>query len=316
MNFEWGHNRRFNSYPEYFRKMFGERVQKISVNAGFTCPNRDGKISHGGCIFCNNEAFNPSYCSNLKSITQQIEEGIEFHKKRYRRASKYLAYFQAYSNTYDTVENLKIKYSEALNYENVIGLIIGTRPDCLENKVLDYLEELSEKYYLMIELGVESCSNETLRKINRGHTFEQVIDTLSKLKKRNIKTGIHLMFGLPDESLEQMLSYSKIISELPINNIKFHQLQIFKNSKLHDLYKDNPDRFTLFSLDEYVDFIIKFIENLNPNIVIERFNSEVPPRFLAYNSWGLIRMYEVLLKIEKELEARNTWQGKKYKVNL
>lgn len=310
MDYSWGHKRRFNSYSEHFKQIFGERVQKLSVNAGFTCPNRDGKTGVGGCIFCNNDAFNPSYCKTSKSISQQISEGIEFHKVRYRRASKYLAYFQAYSNTYDTLENLKLKYSEALNFPEVCGLIIGTRPDSVSDEILDYLSFLSKQYYIMVEYGVESCYNKTLEFVNRGHTFEQAADAIEKTHKLNIKIGTHLIFGLPYESREMMLDEAKIMSELPIDNIKFHQLQIFKNTELERLYNQSPEIFNLFSLDDYIDFIIHFTERLNPKIVIERFNSEVPPRFLVSSNWGLLRLYEVIKLIEDEMEKRNTWQGR------
>ena len=310
MDYSWGHKRRFNSYSEHFKQIFGERVQKLSVNAGFTCPNRDGKTGVGGCIFCNNDAFNPSYCKTSKSISQQISEGIEFHKVRYRRASKYLAYFQAFSNTYDTLENLKIKYSEALNFPEVCGLIIGTRPDSVSDEILDYLSFLSKKYYIMVEYGVESCYNKTLEFVNRGHTFEQAVDAIELTNKYGIKIGTHLIFGLPYESREMMLDEAKIMSELPIDNIKFHQLQIFKNTELERLYNQSPEIFNLFSLDDYIDFIIHFTERLNPKIVIERFNSEVPPRFLVSSNWGLLRLYEVIKLIEDEMEKRNTWQGR------
>lgn len=312
MEYLWGHNRRFNSYSEHFKKVFGQRVQKLSINADFTCPNRDGKIANGGCIFCNNDAFNPSYCITSKSITTQISEGIEFHKVRYRRASKYLAYFQAYSNTYDTLENLKAKYNEALNFPEIYGLIIGTRPDCVSDEVLDYLAFLSKKYYIMIEYGVESCYNKTLEFVNRGHTFEQAVDAIERTHRKKIKIGTHLIFGLPFESQEMMLNEADIISKLPIDNIKFHQLQIFKNTQLEQMYNQTPEIFNLFSLNDYIDFIIRFTEKLNPNIVIERFNSEVPPRFLASSSWGLLRLYEVMQLIETEMEKRNTWQGRLY----
>ncbi|OFX24887.1 MAG: TIGR01212 family radical SAM protein [Bacteroidetes bacterium GWA2_31_9] len=314
MEYSWEHKRRFNSYSEHFKQIFGERVQKLSVNAGFTCPNRDGKIATGGCIFCNNDAFNPSYCKTSKSISQQISEGIEFHKVRYRRASKYLAYFQAYSNTYDTIENLKLKYSEALNFPEVCGLIIGTRPDCVSDEVLDYLAFLSKKYYIMVEYGVESCYNKTLEFVNRGHTFEQAVDAIERTHKLNIKIGTHLIFGLPYESREMMLNEAKIMSDLPIDNIKFHQLQIFKNTELENIYNHKPEVFNLFSLDDYIDFIIQFTERLNPRIVIERFNSEVPPRFLASSNWGLLRLYEVMNLIEKEMEKRDTWQGRLFEI--
>ena len=312
MNYTWGHNKRYNSYPEYFRKLFGERVQKISVDAGFTCPNRDGTLAYGGCTYCDNDAFNPSYCLPDKSVTQQISEGIEFHAKRYRRANKFLVYFQAYSNTYASLDHLKKLYSEALSYPGIIGLVIGTRPDCIDDEKLNYFRELSERYYIIIEYGIESCYNKTLESINRQHTFEQSVDALRKTASAGIKTGAHIIFGLPDETREQMLKEADILSTLPINNIKFHQLQIVRNTPIEKTFKKNPERFKLFGLDEYIEFIIKFIERLNPEFIIERFTGEMPPRFISGPNWGLIRNDQVNRLIEKELEEKNTWQGRKF----
>jgi uncharacterized protein len=312
MNYPWGHNKRFNSYPEYFRKLFGERVQKISVDAGFTCPNRDGTLAYGGCTYCDNDAFNPSYCLPDKSVTQQISEGIEFHAKRYRRANKFLVYFQAYSNTYASLYHLKKIYSEALSYPGIIGLVIGTRPDCIDDEKLDFFSELLERYYIIIEYGIESCYNKTLESINRQHTFEQSVDALRKTASAGIKTGAHIIFGLPDETKEQMLNEAEILSALPINNIKFHQLQIVKNTPIEKAFIKNPERFELFGLDEYIEFIIKFIERLNPEFIIERFTGEMPPRFISGPNWGPIRNDQVNRLIEKKLEEKNTWHGRQF----
>ncbi|MCD4664122.1 MAG: TIGR01212 family radical SAM protein [Bacteroidales bacterium] len=310
MKFPWGHNKRYNSYSEYFKQQFGERVQKVSVDAGFTCPNRDGSLAYGGCTYCNNDAFNPSYCQPSKSITQQLEEGIEFHLKRYRRAKKYLAYFQTYSNTYAPIQELKKIYSEALSHPKVIGMVIGTRPDCIDDEKLEYFKKLSEKYYIIIEYGIESCYNKTLKAINRQHTFEQSVEAIEKTASQGIKTGAHIIFGLPGESHEEMLKEADILSVLPINNIKFHQLQIIKNTVMAKEYRKKPNDFIFFSLDEYINFIIGFIERLNPNFIIERFTGEVPPRFLEGPDWGFIRNDQVKALIEKKIEESNTWQGK------
>jgi radical SAM protein (TIGR01212 family) len=313
MTYPWGHNKRYNSYPEYFKKQFGERVQKISVDAGFTCPNRDGSLSRGGCTYCNNDAFNPSYCLPDKSVIQQIEEGIEFHAKRYRRASKFLVYFQAYSNTYASLDKLKEIYSQALDYPGIIGLVIGTRPDCIDDEKLNYLQELSQQYYIIIEYGIESCYNKTLEAINRQHTFEQSVDAIKRTAAAGIKTGVHIIFGLPGESKEQMLNEAAILSALPINNIKFHQLQIAKDTRMAEEYKKNPDSFGFFTIEEYIEFIIRFIEHLNPKFIIERFTGEMPPRFICGPNWGIIRNDEINLMIEKKMEQHNSWQGKNFK---
>ncbi|MCK4466574.1 MAG: TIGR01212 family radical SAM protein [Bacteroidales bacterium] len=310
--YSWGHSRRFNAYANYFKNIFGERVQKVSIDAGFTCPNRDGTVGWGGCTFCNNDAFNPSYCTSEKSVRQQLEEGITFHKTRYRRSSKYLAYFQAYSNTYAPLDKLKEKYDEALKFPNVIGLVIGTRPDCIDKEKLDYFRKLSEKVYLIIEYGIESCYNKTLKRINRGHTFEQSVYAIEETAKRGIRTGAHLIFGLPGETRKEMLDEAGIISRLPLDNVKFHQLQIIKETAMEREYKRAHENFDLFSWEEYLEFLIQFLERLNPEFVVERFTGEAPPRFLAGSRWGLKRTDQILNLIEQRLEEKDTWQGKRY----
>ncbi|MDZ7741635.1 MAG: TIGR01212 family radical SAM protein [Bacteroidota bacterium] len=314
MEFPWGHNRRFNAYANYFKRVFGGRVQKLTVDAGFSCPNRDGSKGRGGCTYCNNDAFNPSYCHPDKSVEQQLAEGMEFHRNRYRRASCYLAYFQAYSNTYAPLAELKKIYEQALQFEEIAGLVIGTRPDCIDDEKLEYFRRLSEKYYVILEYGIESCYNESLARINRGHTFEDSANAIVKTAKHGIRTGAHLIFGLPGENREMMLEEAGIISNLPLNNVKFHQLQIIKGTSMEKQYRDDPASFEFFSLDEYIDFIIEFLENMSPSIVIERFAGEVPPRFLAGPGWGNIRNDQVLTRIENELEKRNSWQGKYHSI--
>lgn len=310
--FQWGHNRRFNAYSEHIRQLFGGRIQKLSVDAGFSCPNRDGTIAYGGCTFCNNEAFNPSYCSPEKSITQQLHEGIVFHKTRYRRSSKYLAYFQAYTNTHAELQRLIMLYDEALSTPDVIGLVIGTRPDCVDSEKLDYFENLSKKHYIIIEYGIESCNDHTLNLINRGHTFKQSVWALEETRRRGIKNGAHFIIGLPGESRKEILNQAKIISQLPIDNIKFHQLQILKNTEMEKQYSQNPDLFELFELDEYIDFIIEYIELLPPDMVIERITAETPPRYRIAPDWGNLRTDQILQIIENKLEEKDSWQGKRY----
>lgn len=312
MEYPWGHHRRFNAYANYFKKIFGERVQKLSLDAGFTCPNRDGSLGSGGCTFCNNDAFNPSYCKPEKSVKQQIREGMEFHQNRYRRTEKYLAYFQAYSNTYAGINELKKIYQQALQFPEVVGLVIGTRPDCINKEHLKYFRELSQAYYIIIEYGIESCYDKTLERVNRGHTFQQAVDAIHLTREFGLKSGAHMMFGLPGESKAEMLAQADILSKLPLDNIKFHQLQIIKDTPMEKEYYENPEQFTFFALDEYIDFIIDFLEKLTPAFVIERFAGEVPPRFLSGPGWGLIRNDQILNKIEKRLEERNTFQGKKF----
>jgi len=310
--YPWGHNRRFNAFPDYFRRTFGERVQKVSIDAGFTCPNRDGSKGTGGCTYCNNKAFNPSYCLPEKAIRTQIEEGILFHKKRYRRVDSYIAYFQAYSNTYASIETLEKLYSEALGHKDIKGIIIGTRPDCVDGEKLDFLREVSKRVYLAIEYGIESCYNRTLRRINRGHTFEDAVKALEGTASRGLNTGAHFIFGLPGETRREMLAEAEIISGLPLNTVKFHQLQIIKGTAMEDEFRMNPSDFELFTWEEYLDFIISFLERLTPGIVVERFTGEAPPRYLTKEVWGKKRTDQIVSLIEKRLEELDTWQGKKY----
>jgi radical SAM protein (TIGR01212 family) len=289
INYPWGHKRRYNSYSEYFKKKFGERVQKISVDAGFTCPNRDGKVARGGCTYCNNNAFNPSYCDPEKPINHQVLEGIQFHKVRYRRANSYLVYFQPYSNTYAPLEKLKVLYENALRQPGVIGLVLGTRPDCIDDEKLEYLKKLSQDYYIIIEYGVESIYNKTLERINRWHTYEQSKEAIEKTKEYGINIGAHFIFGLPGDSNDLIMESVKEISTLPLTAIKFHQLQIVEGTKMAMDYKRNPNDYKLFGFEEYVNFIVDFSEKLNPEFIIERFAGEVPPRYQAGPGWGLIR---------------------------
>ena len=337
MTYPWGDERRFNSYSNYFTKQFGGRVQKISIDAGFSCPNRDGKISTGGCTFCSNAAFNPSYCRPEKSIMQQIEEGIEFHQRRYRRATKYLAYFQAFSNTYKPLEELKSIYkqaleaidsypshrpprndmaSKALEAPRIIGIVIGTRPDLIDEALLQHLNEIQQTHYVMLEYGVESVYDETLRRVNRGHDFATAVKAIRMTADYGIPCGAHFIFGLPGETKAMMLDAADVISQLPLTTVKFHQLQIFKGTKMAEEYLEHPKHFHLFDLNEYIDFVIDFAERLNPDIVIERFAGEVPPRYLVSEPWMKLRYDKVLSRIEKRLEERNTWQGKEFTPRL
>ncbi|MEI8007571.1 MAG: TIGR01212 family radical SAM protein, partial [Bacteroidota bacterium] len=267
----------------------------------------------GGCTYCVNEAFNPSYCETTASITEQIRLGIEFHAVRYRRANKFLAYFQPYSNTYAPLEILKQKYEEALSYPGVVGLVLGTRPDCIDHDILRYLSSLTGKYFVQVEFGIESIYNETLKRINRCHTVEEGVDAICRTHAMGISTGAHFIFGLPGETPEMMHKYAGFISALPLDSVKFHQLQIIKGTVMEKEYMAHPRDFHPFTLESYIAYIIEFLEKLSPEISIERFAGEVPPRYIEDHNWGLLRYDEVLRRIEKELEKRGSWQGKKAK---
>lgn len=307
-NFPWGHQRRYNDFPTFFRRKFNERVQKISIDAGFTCPNRDGSRGTGGCNYCNNKTFKPTYCQLENSVTSQLGKGVEFFRKKYD-SIKFLAYFQAYSNTYAPVEDLRKLYDEALAYPGVIGLVIATRPDCLNNEVLDYLQQLSEKHYVMVELGIESVLERTLKAINRGHEWKESVRALEETSRRGIHNCVHMILGLPGESRDEILEQANVISRLPVENLKLHQLQIHKGTVMAKQYADTPDMFHLFSVEEYREVVVDYLERLNPQIILERFVSSAPDELLIAPRWGL-KNFEFVAKVEKRLKERDTWQGR------
>ena len=309
MIFPWGDERRFNSYAAHFRRVFGHRMQKVTINAGFSCPNRDGKISTGGCTFCDNAAFTPSYCDSAKSITQQIDEGIEFHRKRYRTAQQYLAYFQSFSNTYAPLERLRECYDEALAHPDIAGIVVGTRPDCVDEQKLDYFAELSRKKYVTIEYGVESCYDETLRRINRGHDFATAERAIQMTAERGIHCGAHFILGLPGESDEMLIEQVERINALPLTTVKFHQLQLFRGTPLAREWDEHPERFRFWTIEEYVDLFVEILRRLRPDIVVERFAGEAPPRYHHTEGWGLVRNEQLLAMLDKRLEQRGVHQG-------
>ena len=290
------------TFADFLQTIFPFKVQKISVNAGFTCPNRDGSKGRGGCTYCNNQTFSPHYAENKKSVEQQLEEGIRFFSRKYPRM-KYIAYFQAYTNTYDSMENLLAKYDEALNYPDVVGLIIATRPDCVPDELLDALEKIAQNRFLLIEYGVESTCNETLQRINRGHTYEESVDAIVRTAARKIYTGVHLILGLPGESRETILSHADKISSLPITTVKLHQLQLIRNTRMARQAEEHPENFRLYSVDEYIDLCIDFMERLNPNFIIDRLVSQSPEDLLIAPAWGL-KNYEFTAKLMKRLRER------------
>lgn len=311
MIYPWGDERRFNSYKRFLQEKFGTRVQKLTLDAGFTCPNRDGSVGVGGCSYCLNDAFNPSYCTPRKSVQQQLEEGMEFHRNRYRRADAYLAYFQAFSNTYAPLEQLKEIYRPAIENPQVKGIVVGTRPDCIDEAKLDFFAELQQKIFVSVEYGVEACNDTTLRRINRGHDFAAAQRSIEQTAKRGIHCAAHFIYGLPGETPDQWLKEVDIINHLPINGIKFHQLQIINGTAMQREFVKKPSDFHIFTQDTYINFIVSVTERLNPNFVVERFAGEVPPRYLFVNHWGLTRYDIVLQKIENRMAELDTWQGKK-----
>ncbi len=304
--------KRYLNYASFIKQRFGQRVQKISLDIGFSCPNRDGSKGYGGCTYCNNNTFNPNYCKPDKSIKKQLEDGISFFSKKYKD-QKYLAYFQAYTNTYSDLNSLKALYEEALNVPGIIGLVIGTRPDCISEELIVYLSTLAKKYFISLEFGVESTLNKTLLKVNRCHTFEDTIKAFDLCKNKGIDLGAHLIIGLPGENRQELLEHAKRISDLPIQTLKFHHLQIVKNSVMAVQYKRNPEDFDLFTAKDYIAFITEFITYLRPNIIIERFISEAPLDLLIAPKWNGLKNFEIVAKIDKYLVEKNLWQGKNYR---
>lgn len=303
-------DKRYNSFVGYFRKTYGERLQKVVLDAGFSCPNRDGSISSGGCTYCDNAAFHPGYSTSGKPLHQQIDEGIEFHRVRYRNARHFLAYFQSFSNTYGPIEKLEKIYSEALAHPEVVGIVIGTRPDCVDEQKLDLLADLAKDAIVIVEYGIESCYDKTLQRINRGHDFETARRAIQMSAERGLDMGAHFILGLPGESREMMLDQCAMINELPIRSVKFHQLQLVKGTKMVQDYAEHPEDFVRFTLDEYLDFICELLSRLRPDLYIERIAGEVPPRFVTETPWGLIRNAELLKLLDERLEERDIYQGK------
>lgn len=295
----------YNDYGTWIRSKFPFRVQKISVNAGFSCPNRDGKTGLGGCIFCDNRTFNPDYCDSSLSIRKQLEAGKDFFRHKYPEM-KYLAYFQAYTNTYAPLDSLKRMYEEALDTEDVVGIIIGTRPDCMPDELLDYLEELSKQTFVIVEYGIESANDNTLRLINRGHTFECARDTIERTAERGIITGGHIIIGLPGEDADESLRQAPVISSLRLDILKIHQMQIIRGTRLANIYEKEP--FHLYSADEYIKIIAGYIQRLRPGIIIERFVSQSPKELLIAPKWGL-KNYEFTNLLVNNLKKNGIYQG-------
>ena len=303
--------KRYYEFGDFLRDLFKFKVQKISINAGFTCPNRDGSKGWGGCTYCNNQTFSPEYCHTEKSVTEQLEEGVRFFSRKYPDM-RYLAYFQAYTNTYDRLDSLIRKYEEALAYPGVEGLIVGTRPDCMPISLLDYLEDLGKRTFVLVEYGIESTDDETLRRINRGHTFAVSAEAVRKTAERGILVGGHIILGLPGEEREMLIRQAGVLSQLPLTTLKLHQLQLIKGTRMASEYVKEPEAFHLYTADEYVDLVIDYIEHLRPDIVLERFVSQSPKELLIAPDWGL-KNYEFTDKVKKRMREKDAWQGKYYK---
>lgn len=304
----------YNDFSTFLHRRFaGMKVQKISLNAGFTCPNRDGTRGRGGCTYCNNQTFNPAYCQPTLTVTRQLEEGKRFFARKYPDM-KYLAYFQAYTNTYGGVDALKRLYEEALAVDGVVGLVIGTRPDCMPDELLDYLEQLSRQTFLLVEYGIESSCNVTLARINRGHTWEETADAVRRTAARGICCGGHVILGLPGETADDMMGQASDLSALPLTTLKLHQLQLIRGTRMAQEAAEHPEDFHLpADVDGYIELVIGYIERLRPDIVLERFISQSPQEWLLAPHWGL-KNYEFNYRLQKRMRELNAYQGKKYEM--
>ena len=301
---------RYNDYGSFLQKHFAGKVQKISINGGFTCPNRDGTVGRGGCTFCNNQTFNPEYCRNELSVTEQLQEGIRFFGRKYP-TMRYLAYFQAYTSTYDNIDKLIARYEEALSVDGVVGIIIGTRPDCMPHELLQYLSQLAQRTFVTVEYGVESTLDTTLQRINRGHDYASAIDAITRTAEAGIITGAHLILGLPGESHDDMLSHATRLSQLPLHTIKLHQLQLIKGTVMGNEYLAHPEHFNIPDIDTYIDRVIDFVELLRPDIVVERFVSQSPAELLIAPHWG-VKNHEFTARLLRRMRQRDAVQGSKW----
>ena len=300
----------YTDFSTFLSKHFEGKVQKLSVNAGFTCPNRDGTLGRGGCTYCNNRTFNPDYCRSFGSVTEQLEKGKSFFSRKYPQM-KYLAYFQAYTNTYGELSMLRSLYEEALRVEDVVGLVVGTRPDCMPSELLDYFVELQKTTFVLIEYGVETAHNRTLKRINRGHTFECSSDTIRRTSAKGIPVGAHLILGLPGERREDILQSAKSISDLPIDTLKLHQLQLVRGTEMAREFESDNSDFQLYTAEEYAELVVDFLELLRPDICVERFTSQSPKELLIAPDWGL-KNYQFVELVKRAMIKRHTYQGRLY----
>ena len=300
----------YNEFSTFLRSHFGCKVQKITLDGGFTCPNRDGTLGRGGCTYCNNQTFSPAFSNRTSSIVKQMNDGIAFFAHKYPEM-RYLAYFQAYTNTYDSLDKLVQRYEEALTVEGTLGIVIGTRPDCMPDELLDYLQSLAERTFVLVEYGIESTSDVTLARINRGHSYAAAVDAVKRTAQRGIPVGAHIILGLPGEDRKAIMRQAAELSQLPLTTLKLHQLQIIRGTRMAQEYAEHPEEFSLFSLDEYIETVVDYIERLRPDIVLERFASQSPKELLIAPDWG-IKNHELVDKVKRRMRERDTWQGKLY----
>lgn len=292
-------------YGTWLRKRFPFKVQKLSVDAGFTCPNRDGHIGTGGCIYCNNQSFSPTYCNRQLSVREQLEAGKRFFGRKYPDM-RYMAYFQSFTNTYADLDHLRRLYEEALEVDDIVGIVIGTRPDCVSLPLLDYLQQLNRQKMVTVEYGIETANDQTLKLINRGHNFQCSRHAVELTAERGITVGGHIIIGLPGETAEESIAQAHVMSSLPLDILKIHQMQIIKGTRLAAMYAEKP--FHLYTSDEYTETIISYLEHLRPDIAVERFASQSPKDLLIAPQWGL-KNYELTNLVVNKMKREGRYQG-------
>jgi radical SAM protein (TIGR01212 family) len=298
--------KRFNSYNRILREVFAARVYKVGLRLDFTCPNRDGTVAVGGCIYCNNASHTPQNYRPRTSVTEQLAQGAEAIYKRHK-AHKFIAYFQSYTNTYDSIERLEKLYREALDFPGVVGLAIATRPDCLADETLDLLGELARQTYLWLEIGLESMHDRTLAWVNRGHDLAAYIDAVARAKQRNLRVCTHLILGFPGESRHEMLAAAPLLNRLDVDGVKLHNLHVIKDTTLEKLYRRGE--VPLFSRAEYVELVVDFLELLNPKTTVHRLSGETYRAITVAPDWSIDKI-GVHNAIHAALERRATWQGR------
>lgn len=296
------------SLSDFLLRFFPGKVQKLSIDAGFSCPNRDGTIGRGGCTYCNNRTFSPGYCSPAEGIAQQLQRGKAFFARKYPKM-QYLAYFQSYTNTYAPTERLVRLYSEALGVPGVVGLVIGTRPDCMPDDLLGWLSERARETFVMVEYGIESCHDATLRRINRGHNFACAAEAVCRTKEAGVKVGGHFILGLPGETYADIMAGIPAINALGLDTVKFHQLQIVRGTPMAEEYAAHPERFGLYqTAGDYCQLVCDVLERLTPSTAVERFTSSSPRELLVAPDWGL-KNFEFAALVVKEMRRRGSVQG-------
>lgn len=308
MNYFYGTDKRYNQFSAYLKNKFGAKVYKITLDAGFNCPNRDGTISTGGCIFCDDGGSFSRAHSNLLSIEEQVNAGIKALSEKFK-SKKFMSYFQAYTNTYKPVNELEKIYNSALDHPDIIGISIGTRPDCVDNEKLNLISSYTKDYETWIEYGLQSIHDKTLKYINRGHDFKTFEHACKNTKNKNIKICAHVILGLPGESKEEMLQTAKKVADMGIDGVKIHDLCIMKNTQLARIYE--KESIQLLEEDEYVNLVCDFLELLPPEMTIHRLAGNGLQSLKIAPLW-LNKKFEILNKIDKEFLNRNTWQGFKY----